>query len=228
MGQSNYREGADEGIFELCRKHGLGSVGAVFLGHDGSMTRLLELSVGGPVSLRTIGQKVVPCPRLPASLLEVRAGEPVNERDILILRSLDERPLLHARSYTPLSHLEPGFRRDMMRADIPIGRIMRAHRIEARREILKSIPGLTLKELENIGAHSICCGGGGNLEMTDPRLSRSIAGKKIKEIRQTGADAVVTSCQQCVRTIKGWVRREKIDLPVMDMTELVLQAMTKQ
>lgn len=137
MGQSNYREGVDEGIFELCRKHGLGSVGAVFLGHDGSMTRLLELSIGGPVSLRTIGQKVVPCPELPSSFLEVRAGEPVNERDILILRSLDERPLLHARSYTPLSRLEPGFRRDMMRADIPIGRIMRAHRIEARREILE-------------------------------------------------------------------------------------------
>ncbi|MCP4669404.1 MAG: (Fe-S)-binding protein [Deltaproteobacteria bacterium] len=97
---------------------------------------------------------------------------------------------------------------------------------EAPREILKSIPGLTLKELENNGARSFCCGGGGNLEMTDPRLSRSIAGKKIKMIRETGADAVVTSCQQCVRTIKGWVRREKIDLHVMDMTELVLQAVS--
>ncbi|MCP4575462.1 MAG: (Fe-S)-binding protein, partial [Deltaproteobacteria bacterium] len=97
---------------------------------------------------------------------------------------------------------------------------------EAPREILNSIPGLTLMELENNCARSLCCGGGGNLEMTDPRLSRSIAEKKIKTIRQTGADVVVTSCQQCVRTIKGWVRREKIDLDVMDMTELVLQAIS--
>ena len=98
---------------------------------------------------------------------------------------------------------------------------------EAPREILKSIPGLTLKELENNGARSICCGGGGNLEMTDSPLSRSIAGKKIEEIWQTGADTVVTSCQQCVRTIKSWVRRENVDLKVMDMTELVLEALRK-
>ena len=80
--------------------------------------------------------------------------------------------------------------------------------------------------MENNRAKSVCCGGGGNLEMTDAGLSGIVAQKKIEEIQRTGAGTVVTSCQQCVRTIKGRVRREKIDLNVMDITELVLKAMT--
>ena len=97
---------------------------------------------------------------------------------------------------------------------------------DAPREILKSIPGLTLVEMENNRAQSICCGGGGNLEMADAGLSGAVAQKKIEEIERTGAKTVVTSCQQCVRTIKGRVRRQKADLDVLDITELVLKAMT--
>jgi heterodisulfide reductase subunit D len=93
------------------------------------------------------------------------------------------------------------------------------------REILKSIPGLTLVEMENNRAKSVCCGGGGNLEMADAGLSGTVARKKIEEIQRTGAKTVVTSCQQCVRTIKGRVRRQKVDLDVVDISELVLKAM---
>jgi len=96
---------------------------------------------------------------------------------------------------------------------------------DAPRNILRSIPGLTFVELEKNRAQSVCCGGGGNLEMTDSNLSGTVAHRKIEEIQRTGAKSVVTSCQQCVRTIKSKVRREKIDLKVMDITELVLRAM---
>jgi len=99
---------------------------------------------------------------------------------------------------------------------------------DAPRQILKSIPGLTLVELENNRAQSVCCGGGGNLEMADSDLSGTIAQKKIEEIQRTGAKTVVTSCQQCVRTIKARARRQKVDLNVLDITELVLQAMSNE
>ena len=97
---------------------------------------------------------------------------------------------------------------------------------EAPRRILESIPGLTLVELENNRAKSVCCGGGGNLEMADSGLSARVAQKKIEEIRRTSAKTVVTSCQQCVRTIKSRARRQKEDLNVVDITQLVLQAMS--
>jgi heterodisulfide reductase subunit D len=63
--------------------------------------------------------------------------------------------------------------------------------------------------------------------MTDPGLSGKIAQIKIAEIQQTGANIVVTSCQQCVRTMKRSARLQKVDLKVMDITELVLYAISK-
>jgi heterodisulfide reductase subunit D len=95
------------------------------------------------------------------------------------------------------------------------------------REVLKAIPGLTLVELENNRMKSVCCGGGGNVEMVDPDLTAAVAQKKIEEIGRTGAKTVVTSCQQCVRTIKGRARRQKLDLQVLDLNELVFQTMEK-
>lgn len=95
---------------------------------------------------------------------------------------------------------------------------------DAPRQIIKSIPGLTLVELENNRAKSVCCGGGGNLEMVDSALSETMAQRKIEEIQRTGAKTVVTSCQQCVRTIKSRAKRQKINLNVLDVTELVLKA----
>jgi beta-ribofuranosylaminobenzene 5'-phosphate synthase len=123
-------------IWSLSRSQGLLPIHRVLLGHDGSMTSLMELISCCEVAIRTIKQLVVPCPSEAADLLAVDAGEPANEREIIIVRKTDDLPLLYARSYTPLSRLKPVFKVDLMRADIPIGKIMQRHRIEARREIL--------------------------------------------------------------------------------------------
>jgi heterodisulfide reductase subunit D len=93
------------------------------------------------------------------------------------------------------------------------------------REVLKAIPGIRLVELPNNRKMSVCCGGGGNLEMVDPELSGKVADMKIEEVQKTGADMVVTSCQQCVRTISSRARRRNIDLVVKDLTDLVAEAM---
>jgi heterodisulfide reductase subunit D len=96
---------------------------------------------------------------------------------------------------------------------------------EPPREVLKMLPGVTLIELENNRERTVCCGGGGNVEMVDPDLSAGIAQKKIDEIQDTGADIIVTSCQQCVRTISTRARKQGIKLKVMDITEIVMMAM---
>jgi heterodisulfide reductase subunit D len=96
---------------------------------------------------------------------------------------------------------------------------------DAPRNILMQIPGLKLVELENNRQLSVCCGGGGDLEMIDPDLSAAIAQRKIEEILRTGAEEMVTSCQQCIRTISGYARKHKIKLKVKDITEVVLEAM---
>jgi heterodisulfide reductase subunit D len=96
---------------------------------------------------------------------------------------------------------------------------------EAPRGIIRAIPGVRLVELEYSREHCRCCGGGGNLEMIDPKLSAGIAGIKMEEILSTGAEAVVSACQQCVRTLTAHVRKSKLSIEVMDIIQLVHKAL---
>jgi heterodisulfide reductase subunit D len=96
---------------------------------------------------------------------------------------------------------------------------------DAPREVIRAIPGVKLVELPQNRENCQCCGGGGNLEMIDAGLSGEIARRKIDQVLSTGADAVVTSCQQCVRTMTTFVKRNKVPIDVLDITQLVRKAL---
>ena len=96
---------------------------------------------------------------------------------------------------------------------------------QAPRDILQAMPGVEFIEMADNREHCKCCGGGGNLEMVDPELSAALAKEKIKQIRATGADWVVTACQQCIRTIMTTSRRTKIPVKALYITELILRQM---
>jgi heterodisulfide reductase subunit D len=98
---------------------------------------------------------------------------------------------------------------------------------EEPRELIRSIPGVKLVELPHSREKCACCGGGGNLEMVDADLAAKIAKNKIDEVLSTGAQAVVTSCQQCVRTMMSYIKRNKIQLEVLDIVQLVRRALKK-
>jgi heterodisulfide reductase subunit D len=93
------------------------------------------------------------------------------------------------------------------------------------REAIRSIPGVRLIELPRNRENCQCCGGGGNLEMIDANLSGEIARQKIDEVLGTGAQAVITSCQQCVRAMTANVRKNKVPIEVMDITQLIHKAL---
>ena len=92
------------------------------------------------------------------------------------------------------------------------------------RAVMARIPGLTLVEMEHNREHCLCCGGGGNLEMIDPDLSAAMAKRKVEEAVATGAEAIITNCQQCVRTMMTYAKRNKINIDVMDMSQLVAKS----
>lgn len=93
------------------------------------------------------------------------------------------------------------------------------------RAIMARIPGLTLVEMEHNREHCLCCGGGGNLEMIDPDLSAAMAKRKVEEAVATGAEAIITNCQQCVRTMMTYAKRNKVNIDVMDMSQLVAKSL---
>ena len=95
---------------------------------------------------------------------------------------------------------------------------------EEPRNLIKMIPGIEFIELENSRNLCTCCGGGGNVEAVSPELSENIAKIKAHEIIGSGADIVVSSCQQCIRTIAGALKKEKSKIKAIDISELLLES----
>ena len=107
----------------------------ILIGTDGSVTNLLEMASGHPITITTRVQEIVAADGETAVALDIDPGEEVNYRIVELKDSVTGEVLIYAVSRTPLRRLAPEFRQDLMRADIPIGRILRNHRIESRREI---------------------------------------------------------------------------------------------
>ena len=107
----------------------------VLIGTDGSVTNLLEMATGHPVTITTRIQEIVAANTEMAAALDIEPGDEVNHRIVELKDSVTGKVLIYAVSRTPLRRLAPEFRQDLMRADIPIGRILGRHRIESRREI---------------------------------------------------------------------------------------------
>jgi heterodisulfide reductase subunit D len=96
---------------------------------------------------------------------------------------------------------------------------------DAPRRLIQAIPGVELVEMEASGQDAMCCGGGGNLESLDPELSRAIARLRLEQAQEVGAEAIVSACQQCERTLTMAARREKIRIKVMDVVQLLRAAL---
>ncbi len=92
---------------------------------------------------------------------------------------------------------------------------------DAPREVLKAIPGLELREMASIRENSLCCGGGGDVEISDPSVTIGVAGKRLAQVKATGAKYVASACQQCKRTLQEGARRHKIRVRAIDVVELL-------
>jgi len=140
----------------------LSSVQKILLGTDGSVTQLLEAATGHSVTITTLVQEVIGADAAVAERLNIREGDPVNYRIVELKDAEKNEVLIYAVSQTPLSRLPPEFKEDLMRADIPIGKIIKRHRIEARREIVSARVSPAPDEISRI--FSLC--------RNEPLLSR--------------------------------------------------------
>jgi len=92
------------------------------------------------------------------------------------------------------------------------------------RDILKSIPGLHLVEMERIREYAWCCGAGGGCIDSYPEFSAWTAGERIEEATSTGAEAIVTACPWCERNFLDAISAGGQKMKVFDIIELVQQA----
>jgi len=95
---------------------------------------------------------------------------------------------------------------------------------EAPRKVLKSIPGLKLIEMDRIKEYSWCCGAGGGVIDAFPDFSLWTGNERISEAKNTGAQAIVTSCPWCVRNFRDAIKDTDGTMKVYDVLELFEQS----
>jgi heterodisulfide reductase subunit D len=93
------------------------------------------------------------------------------------------------------------------------------------RQILEAIPGLTLVEMKENREHALCCGGGGDVEMADAEVAHAVGRSRMLQAQETGAELIVTACQQCKRTLLGAARKNKIRIRTVDIAELLWESL---
>ena len=92
---------------------------------------------------------------------------------------------------------------------------------DAPRELLARMPGLNFREMSASRENAMCCGGGGDVEVADRDVPTGVAGRRLAQVEATGAQYVLSACQQCKRTLQEGARQNKIRVRAMDLIELV-------
>jgi Fe-S oxidoreductase len=93
------------------------------------------------------------------------------------------------------------------------------------RDVLTSIPGLRLVEMNRIKEYTWCCGAGGGVKDAFPDFALFTARERIKEAKSTGAEAMVTACPWCQRNFRDAVEQYGDSLKIYDIMELVQEAL---
>lgn len=96
---------------------------------------------------------------------------------------------------------------------------------DAPRYVIESIPGLTFIEMDTYGPDAMCCGGGGDVQISDENVTAAVAARRVRQAQKTGARTLLSACQQCKRTLAVAARQQKIRMKAQDVTELVWRAM---
>ncbi len=116
------------------------------------------------------------------------------------------------------------WKEDKLQRPMSLKRAGRKGIFDEPRELLTSIPGVELVEMERIREYSWCCGAGGGVLEAFPDFAAWTAVERLEEALATGAEALVTACPWCVRVFRDAAAEASIELPVHDLVELAMRS----
>jgi Fe-S oxidoreductase len=97
------------------------------------------------------------------------------------------------------------------------------------RQILRSIPGVELVEMEKNRADAFCCGGGSGNFVMDLLAGgeESPARIRVREAYETGASILAVACPSCLTMFTDAVKTEDLDgkLAVKDISQIVKESL---
>jgi len=92
----------------------------------------------------------------------------------------------------------------------------------APRQVLESIPGFQIIEMEHHAEDGLCCGGGGGRMWLETAPGERFADLRIGEATEVNADYLVTACPFCVVCLEDSVKSKRVEnLKVIDIAEAV-------
>ena len=98
---------------------------------------------------------------------------------------------------------------------------------ESPRQILNSIPDITLVEMARNRERSFCCGaGGGHLWLEEQKTGERINEIRTEQATETKAGIIATACPYCLQMFEDGIRAKAAEesLKAMDIAELVAQS----
>jgi Fe-S oxidoreductase len=101
--------------------------------------------------------------------------------------------------------------------------------VDEPREVLASVPGLELREMDNRGKNTFCCGaGGGRMWMEETRGTR-INEARTAQALETGASTVATECPFCMTMMKDGLEAAQSgtggSVRAIDIAELLAESL---
>jgi len=98
---------------------------------------------------------------------------------------------------------------------------------EPPREVLKSIPGLDLVEMERNREDSLCCGGGGGGLWNEVPAEERFAVLRVREAVETGAQILAAACPYCIIMFEDALKTigKEEEVRVADIAELIFESL---
>ena len=92
------------------------------------------------------------------------------------------------------------------------------------RDILKAIPGVELVEMPRMRENAFCCGAGRGTKEAFPDFALWAARQRLEEVKEVGAEAIVSACPWCKENFAQAVSKNGEGLKVLDISEIILAA----
>lgn len=121
--------------------------------------------------------------------------------------------------------LKPGTVKEKVTFHDPCNVARRGGIVQAPRDILSAL-GVDLVEMLPHGIANFCCGGGGGLGATAEfgKVRMTMGKAKADQIRETGAEIVITACFNCLTQIRSLSKEYDLGIEVKNILELIAYA----
>jgi Fe-S oxidoreductase/nitrate reductase gamma subunit len=99
---------------------------------------------------------------------------------------------------------------------------------EPLRQVCRSVPGVTLKELPRTKDKGFCCGGGGGRMWLHENIGQNINLLRAREVVDSGVAAVATACPYCLTMMEDGIKGLETENPpeVIDIIQLAADALS--